>query len=209
MRNICIVEACEAFVFGHGYCNAHYKRWRKSGDPGEAESRRQPGRVCSVEGCEKAYRASGFCSSHHRRWKDSGVVPETPIALKRFRGIKGVCSRPGCEKLTQGSGYCPRHYGRLRLMQSYGLTGFDEFDALWRRCKGECEICGRPLEQDDRNTAIDHDHKTLQARGILCSSCNTGIGGLQDSIDMLKNAIKYLERATGFMSAVDKGTTLN
>lgn len=29
----CEVEGCSGKVFGHGWCNKHYKRWRKHGDP--------------------------------------------------------------------------------------------------------------------------------------------------------------------------------
>lgn len=29
----CAVTDCGRPVFGHGWCNAHYKRWRKHGDP--------------------------------------------------------------------------------------------------------------------------------------------------------------------------------
>lgn len=32
-KRICIVEGCQKFVFGHGYCSTHYSRWRKHGDP--------------------------------------------------------------------------------------------------------------------------------------------------------------------------------
>jgi hypothetical protein len=30
---ICSVEGCGKPVFGHGWCNAHYSRWRRHGDP--------------------------------------------------------------------------------------------------------------------------------------------------------------------------------
>jgi hypothetical protein len=44
------------------------------------------------------------------------------------------------------------------------------------------------------NTAhVDHDHVTGEVRGLLCHACNIGIGGLRDSIALLKNAVAYLE----------------
>ena len=40
---------------------------------------------------------------------------------------------------------------------------------------------------------IDHNHKTGKVRGLLCGSCNTGIGLLKDSPDVLDAAIEYLQ----------------
>ena len=193
-REPCLVEACGQPRFGHGYCNAHYKRWKKTGDPGEAEPRRNPERGCSVEGCDRAHRSRGYCATHWRRMYDSGEEPTTLVAPMKFLGIKGECLRPGCNLLSYGSGYCARHYRRQILMVSYGLSGWEEFDLLWERCGGRCEICGCELEQNNRATAIDHDHDRLVARGILCNSCNTGLGGLRDSPELLEAALVYLRR---------------
>ena len=33
MKNSCVVEACERQVFSRGWCNSHYKRWWRHGDP--------------------------------------------------------------------------------------------------------------------------------------------------------------------------------
>lgn len=39
---------------------------------------------------------------------------------------------------------------------------------------------------------IDHCHKTGKIRGILCSRCNTALGGFNDDIKLLDKAINYL-----------------
>jgi HNH endonuclease len=33
MRQICLIDGCGEIVAGHGYCNKHYLRFRKYGDP--------------------------------------------------------------------------------------------------------------------------------------------------------------------------------
>jgi len=42
-------------------------------------------------------------------------------------------------------------------------------------------------------THVDHDHTTNKIRGLLCSLCNPALGSFRDSIDILKEAIYYLE----------------
>jgi hypothetical protein len=56
--------------------------------------------------------------------------------------------------------------------------------------RGACDLCGKQAD----NLHIDHDHSTGQVRGVLCSSCNTGLGKLGDTIEGLQRAITYLER---------------
>ena len=53
-----------------------------------------------------------------------------------------------------------------------------------------CEICGTA-----ERLCYDHDHKTGEYRGTLCSNCNTAIGLMKDTPDRLVSAAKYvLER---------------
>jgi len=55
---------------------------------------------------------------------------------------------------------------------------------------GKCAICGIDFIE---MFSIDHDHDTGKARGLLCNSCNSGIGFLKDSKDTCLKAAKYLE----------------
>lgn len=51
-----------------------------------------------------------------------------------------------------------------------------------------CAICG-----SHDKPCVDHNHLTGKIRGCLCMKCNTAIGKLGDSIEMLQKAIRYLE----------------
>ena len=57
-----------------------------------------------------------------------------------------------------------------------------------------CAICKRNQKDFKRKLAVDHDHCTGEVRGLLCDSCNGGIGKLKDSIDLLETAIIYLKK---------------
>lgn len=52
-----------------------------------------------------------------------------------------------------------------------------------------CAICGREI---DLSSAVDHDHTTGKIRGMLCLSCNCGLGQFRDDIGLLAKAIFYL-----------------
>ena len=67
----------------------------------------------------------------------------------------------------------------------YGMT-LEEYES---RQAIPCAICGMVTS----NQVIDHNHNTGEVRGVLCASCNKGIGLLGDSIPTLKRAICYLQ----------------
>ena len=71
------------------------------------------------------------------------------------------------------------------------LYGIDEeqYNNMILSQNNICAICNKP---SNKTLHIDHDHITGKVRGLLCSSCNTGIGLFKEDIDSLANAIKYL-----------------
>lgn len=60
---------------------------------------------------------------------------------------------------------------------------------------GMCGICRQLLSKESRYVVVDHCHETNRIRGLLCISCNTGLGMFKDKIWILKQAIDYLEHA--------------
>ena len=82
------------------------------------------------------------------------------------------------------------------LLKSYGIS-IDQFEAMFRLADGKCEICKislNPKGWGKDSVAIDHNHKTGKVRGILCNSCNRGIGHFFDDVSILNNSVRYLER---------------
>ena len=63
----------------------------------------------------------------------------------------------------------------------YGLDGPIEMKA--------CEICGTDID-----LVIDHCHDSNIFRGVLCRTCNMGIGHLREDADTVEKAFKYLRR---------------
>lgn len=69
----------------------------------------------------------------------------------------------------------------------------DDYNKMLDQQKGCCVVCGQHESTFKQRLCVDHDHNTGKVRGLLCKQCNSGIGLLQDDLEILKVAVKYLE----------------
>ena len=83
---------------------------------------------------------------------------------------------------------------RVAGWRAKGIVGLDMARYLRRvnRQEGHCKICQRYLLY---LLVPDHDHRTGRVRGLLCRTCNSGLGLFKDNPDWLRKAADYLERA--------------
>lgn len=84
------------------------------------------------------------------------------------------------------------------LLHKYGIS-LSEFESILQDQNGKCAICSKKFEvkqgyNHQSGICVDHDHKTNKVRGLLCHSCNTGLGKLQDDIQILQKSIIYLNK---------------
>lgn len=75
---------------------------------------------------------------------------------------------------------------------AYGLTE-ESYKALFEKQANKCAICFE-LFSSTKHTHIDHCHKTNEVRALLCHGCNTAIGLLKESPEIIKSALAYLEK---------------
>jgi nitrate/TMAO reductase-like tetraheme cytochrome c subunit len=80
------------------------------------------------------------------------------------------------------------------LIERYGIT-YEQYMDMVKQQKNKCKICKRHRSTFKNTLNVDHDHITGKVRGLLCTSCNRGIGYLADSIKLLKEAIIYLQES--------------
>ena len=119
---------------------------------------------------EQIQAKSAYMRAYHRehrgRFKELRSRPE---ALERARIIK-----------------------RKSRLRKYGLS-VEEADKIFAAQGNSCGICKSATTGNSRDWHVDHDHATGIVRGILCSGCNTGLGGFRDRVEFLHAAISYLQ----------------
>ena len=87
-----------------------------------------------------------------------------------------------------------------RLRREFGITA-EEYDTILELQGDACAICRSKFGNElGHRLAVDHDHACCPGkrscgkciRGILCGSCNLGLGKFRDDPILLGKAIKYL-----------------
>lgn len=91
----------------------------------------------------------------------------------------------------------PDYFFNQNLKKNYGINA-DTYYRMLDEQNGVCKICKKPEKRRDKSgnlmrLHVDHCHKTHKVRGLLCQSCNIGLGKFEDNVDYLKTAIAYLE----------------
>jgi hypothetical protein len=105
-----------------------------------------------------------------------------PVCQKPFETFKGLGKYCSAECRTRA----------MNLRHLYGVTSVQY--AEMRAAYGDmCAICRRTCDTGDR-LGVDHDHRTGRVRGLLCRRCNSALGFFRDDIDLIKAAVRYLER---------------
>jgi hypothetical protein len=120
-------------------------------------------------------------------------------ALSNF--WKGQCYCVPCQKDKQKNSWQSRT-PKKRLEQHLKFKYKIEYQAfldMWFAQDGCCAICSTELpdlmvyENRRRGYAIDHNHETMEVRGILCLNCNSLLGMANDDAVVLERAISYLQ----------------
>lgn len=75
----------------------------------------------------------------------------------------------------------------------YGLSK-EDYAFMLKEQDHKCKICGKDeLDSARQRLNVDHCHTTGRIRGLLCHTCNVGLGMFKEDPDLLAVAINYLK----------------
>lgn len=146
--------------------------------------------LCIFNGCvNKQNYASGLCDAHGWQLKHGNEL--SPLRKREKKNdIVYECRIKNCSRKYMAKELCGKHYN---IERTYGITA-EQFESMVSESNGLCEICGGEPHGIGNTLHVDHDHITNKVRGVLCSNCNTSLGGFQESIETLLKAVNYLKK---------------
>jgi hypothetical protein len=112
---------------------------------------------------------------------------------RRYYARPGVAARRNAsraERRARDPVATKRAARSARLRQQYGITA-EAVATMLAAQNGRCAICPTDITAPTKHH-VDHDHGTGAVRGLLCVSCNRGLGFFRDDARLLSAAISYL-----------------
>ena len=174
-------------------------------------------KLCKIDGCNGVVIAKELCTKHYLRQRKHGSTDRPKLVREKLiEEGKSYC--PKCNQTktldeflkdsytTFGiSIYCKDchkqkgkeryklhkdKYRNYNLKKQFGIS-LQEYTDMFEKQGKRCAICKK--ENNSKTPfPLDHCHKTLKVRGILCNQCNQGLGIFYDNIETLQSAIEYL-----------------
>jgi HNH endonuclease len=127
----CRVEGCNRSRFARGWCNSHWARWRKYGDPEHVVVKVAKAEQCRLVGCTQQAVRREYCNRHYRKWLKYG----DPLAGRSVLHAQGEGSHvvTGYRRL-----YLPEH------------PNADRSGALFEHTLVMARLLGRPLHKGEQ-----------------------------------------------------------
>lgn len=143
-------------------------------------------KICSKPDCVHGGRPQPLANFHKDKQKKSGYRPD----CKTCQNLR--VNAYAMERKEADPEDWKLRRKRATTKWRYGIT-LEELNERLAATDWRCEICQEKFE-DQHDVNVDHCHNSDKVRGLLCRSCNWGLGQFKDNPHLLTQAIRYLER---------------
>lgn len=137
-------------------------------------------------------------------YKNKKAEEDKTPKTSKFIEIEKQCE--GCSTIfianQKNRRFCSncRYDRRKQITDKYNVKRSETRILIIEESHSMCDICGET--KPENLLVIDHDHNccpparacAICIRGVLCNSCNSGLGNFQDSPFLMSRAIEYLRR---------------
>ena len=162
-RTHCDVDGCEKPHHCKGFCDRHYWRFRRYGDPlatPKPKPPKPPKPLCEVQGCDRVSDSRGMCGKHYKRWLRHG---DPNIRLRKE-------TPPG---EPQPKTYSPLRYRDCVTCGSLFVVPSKENNR--RYCSDQCNICSVDgCQRKIEGKGLCRLHHSQSCRDpVVCDECGT------------------------------------
>lgn len=146
-----------------------------------------------------------YYREYMREWKKKNGEKIKGYAKKRYPKIKEKKAKYNKEWREKNREHVVEYYTeknktdkakdgkyQSKIKKNFGLS-LDEYNKMFEAQNGRCKICDRHQSEFNYRLGVDHNHTTGQIRGLLCKSCNSVIGYINDDSNIAKKMAEYLD----------------
>jgi hypothetical protein len=180
---LCLWKGCKNEIKDKVYCDVHSAKHREYAAKKRLE-KREAG-LCAWSGCHNKT-ANSICEYHLEAHRKQGRENRTKERIKRKE--LGLCAWSACKNQSNGYCFCDHHRAQHQLSNrnNAGMTK-KEVEIMAEFQNFKCAIC-----KQEKPLCGDHDHQSGEPRGLLCNTCNGGLGFFEDNPSYLIAAAEYL-----------------
>lgn len=132
----------------------------------------------------------GDNTEYHKKYREENKETINANSRKFYQNNKERLNKNSKEYYKQNKHKMTERNKKYTRSTKYGISQ-EQYDDMLDKQGHKCNICKEALDMD-RATHVDHCHKTGRVRGILCRTCNLGLGHFKDRAELLLSAWEHL-----------------
>ncbi|GAC1673005.1 MAG: hypothetical protein NVS9B9_29950 [Ktedonobacteraceae bacterium] len=136
--------------------------------------------------CKRCHTAENM---ERYRKKHPGSAERLSLKMEGLKRCKKCLQVKSEDEYYRAVWVCKRCTYLDKVHKKYGVSP-EEYNETVAKQEGRCAIC----RVETQSFHTDHDHENLVFSGLLCMSCNHGIGKFYDNPELLLAAAQYLQK---------------